>query len=36
VSAQITDMGGQVFSYGIHLTGGPSGKHRVSWRVLNN
>ena len=36
VSAQITNMGGQVFSYGIKLGVTPSGRHRVSWRVLNN
>jgi type IV pilus assembly protein PilY1 len=26
---------GQVFSFGVRLTGGPSNKHRVSWRLLN-
>ncbi len=26
---------GQVFSFGVKLTGGPSNKHRVSWRLLS-
>jgi hypothetical protein len=26
---------GQVFSFGVKLTGGPSPKHRVSWRLIN-
>jgi type IV pilus assembly protein PilY1 len=26
---------GQVFSFGVRLTGGPSNKHRLSWRLLN-
>jgi hypothetical protein len=26
---------GQVFSFGVKLTGGPSSKHRVSWRLIN-
>ena len=26
---------GQVFSFGVKLAGGPSSKHRVSWRLIN-
>jgi type IV pilus assembly protein PilY1 len=26
---------GQVFSFGVKLSGGPSNKHRVSWRLIN-
>ena len=35
VRVQVTTMKGQVFSFGVKLTGAPSPKHRVSWRLLN-
>ena len=35
VRVQVTTMKGQVFSFGVKLTGGSSPKHRVSWRLLN-
>ena len=35
VRALVTTMKGEVFSFGIRLTGASSPKHRVSWRLLN-
>jgi len=36
VKAQVTTLGGQVFSYRMNLTSTAGLKHRVSWRPLNN
>ena len=38
VSAQVTDMSGAVYSYGINIptVSTATTKHRVSWRLINN
>jgi type IV pilus assembly protein PilY1 len=35
VRVQVTTMKGQVFSFGVRLSGTPNLRHRVSWRLLN-
>jgi len=35
VRALVTTMKGQVFSFGVKLTGQSSPKHRLSWRLLS-